>query len=247
MITRTPLLFVGLMTLVACSGTAELHAEPAPTHAPPSSLLSVSPILRTYDVGDRAFEIHGALVRALASQTEAAPFGSVARLGDTQLVVVGPPSLHEGVERLCETTPAMADTPSPSPTITLSYWLVVTDTGDDTEGHDRAVPDFVRTAIGEPSEDNGAAGYRILESAAISSLAGSRGKGQGTMLTVEQSARVDDGSIVADVDLQTHAGARLSTRIALKPGETMVVGQGHFDTRDGAPPRLYHVVRADLG
>jgi hypothetical protein len=114
--------------------------------------------------------------------------------------------------------------------------------GDD--GSANALPDVLGPAVEEIAAQDGPAGFSLLESARISSIASVEGKARGRLAEFEQLATVVDGAIVADIEIEADAGSRLETRLSLESGELVVIGHAGRHTPDEGEARLYYVVRA---
>lgn len=228
------------LALVACQARA---VEEPP--AEPAVVAEGDPVLRTYAVpAGRSEEVARVLRHALSQGADTPPRGTVNPLDDGRLVVLAPASVHEGIAGLCEDLEDVGAAPG-KPTIAISYWLVLADPAG--SGVAEAIPKQLAPALEEIAQQDGSAGFSLLESTRITALANARGEAQGRHTRVEQLAVPGDDGIVADIKIEADLGSRLETRLSLTPGELVVLGHAGRQEREIADARLYYIVRAEAG
>lgn len=222
---------------------------PAPAPAATPAPAEQPVVMRTYEVpGMRAAELAAVLQRVLRTAPDQPPRGRVTAMNEGRVVVVAPPGIHEGVDRLCT---ELTDTDTAPPkTVQVSLWLVFAEPADASDASE--IPDISET-LDEVSAATEPARYTLGERVTLSSLINAEAKAQGRLGRYEQVATAHGRDIVADleVDLFEYRNS-LRTRVTLEPGQTVVVGQTGLVKEHqpmGTPPderRILYVVRAEL-
>lgn len=243
----TTLIMFPAFLLCACEGTPPA-AAPNPgvaAVATPATSTADEPELRTYEVpGGRAGELAGVLRSALSRGRDQPTQGTVKRLGDDRLVVVAPPSIHEGVEQLCRDFADGDEAPAPR-TVTLDYWILRV--GDGTAGAGN-LPEALSGVVEEIAE-RGQSDVSLLEQLELSSVTNEHAQIEGSRAEVIHTVTVVGEQIVAEVGIELReSGSKLRTRISLEPNTFVVLGRGGYSRvgpdRDGEAETLYYVVRA---
>ncbi len=208
-------------------------------------------VMRVYDTPPgRARDVASVLQRVLKTSSDLPPRGRVSAMDGDRVTVVAPVELHEGIAALCKEI-AKTET-SPARTVSLSYWLVEAHPAD---ASDLSAIPALADVLGPVIEHDGPARFTIAEKATVSSLLNSSGRTEGVHAKYQQLATARGDTIIADIDIDSKGanGGSLQTRVSLTPGQTLVVGQGTWQTHDrdrddsgDVEPRMYYVVRAEL-
>ncbi|MEQ1508559.1 MAG: hypothetical protein ABMB14_40380, partial [Myxococcota bacterium] len=209
---------------------------------PTTDAAAAAPELRTYAVPPGyADRVVGALNRAFerangnVARATAGPSGSV--------VVVGPPGVLSGVERLVA---ELASTPPEPPhNVRLDYWVVRGVPGEAARGPGLAPVSDVLDAV---AAVDGPQSFALLAARSLTSLDGDQGKIDDEALELRQIASIEPGgaAVVADVSVAVPGGAHTETRLVLAPGKTAVLAQAGVTDEAGAVGQLYVLVRPTL-
>jgi len=214
-------------------------ASPATPAAP-----ATGQVMRAYDTPPgRAAELASVLQRAMRGGGDTPRIGNATALDGDRVVVVAPPGVHAGIEPLCA---KMRDTGTlPATSVQISYWLVRADPAEATDTS--ALPALAET-LTEVAEQTGPAIFSLTEKASLSSMLNAHARTHGLRAEFSQVATAHEGGVVADLEIKLsrtpHMGGELHTRVAVAPGETVVVGQNGLGDDDDA--RLFYVIRAEL-
>ena len=212
--------------LVASCTTEE--AAPAPAGAalelaaydvPPGYGREVAPILRRMfgDMGPNA-----------PARVEPTP--------DGRMIVIAPASLQVGVRKLVDSLASRPPAPPPVG-VRLEYWFVV---GVPGPAVDVPAPlTEIKDALAEVARTQGPMSFRLVERLELGTLVDESGHVNGRLASVNQEVAVAEGTLVADLGLELR-GSSIRTRVQLKAGQTLVLGEAGVDPaeleRNGLPP-----------
>ena len=254
---RTLSLFLLITACSASRGGADpaaAGAEATPTAQESAGEESDAMVMRTYAVTPAESQRIKAVLRSLLQETEhGAGHGRVEDAGDGRLVVVAPPSIHEGVAELVEQVRS-GDAASPGETVEVTYWFVAGTPGKTTElkAHPSIAP-----ALQEIVEHEGPMAFEVLETASVAGLLDERAHASGDKFRVSQTVSRSDERFLANLQVngamnfRAGLGLSLETRVAVEPGKLVVVGQSGLAgaKQDGASGdaerRLFYILKLD--
>lgn len=248
-----------LLLITACSASrggadpAAAEAEASPTGQESAGEGADAMVMRTYVVTPAESQRIEAVLRSLLQETEhGAGHGRVEDAGDGKLVVVAPPSIHEGVAELVEQVRS-GDTASTGETVEVTYWFVAGTPGKTAEldAHSSIAP-----ALQEIVEHEGPMAFEVLETASVAGLLDEHSQASGDKFRVSQTVSRSDERFLANLHVNGAVGSglllSLQTRVAVEPGKLVVVGQSGFakNTRGNAPDespgrRLFYILKLD--
>jgi len=183
------------------------------------------------------------------------PIGKVSTGPGNSLVVVAPPKVHEGVATLIQELGTM-DTSSEHLQVTTAYWMIVGrplkqgasgGRGYVVEGDSSL--DAVAPALETIVATQGPTEFSLMEHVQITALNTDRGRAHGRNSIIEQRLTDIDGRITGDVSMIVGQN-QIDTRIAIEPGQILVMGQvGYrgrvgdvFETDGSSEITLYYVM-----
>jgi hypothetical protein len=219
-----------VLCLSACTGL--------PATAPPDPTLN----LHAYDVPEAHAKQLASTLNTMLRGSGDAPVGS-ARLGPGgTLLVAGPPSVIQGVSRVVSRVQSAPSSPPPT-NLAIHYWLVESTAGDYGFDPELAAIDSTLKAI---AETDGPRYFQVLATQRIASLEGesataqtSYDRGQ-TQFTQRILRDPHSGAYIGELELKdAKRFGQLSTRIALDPEKTAVLGT----TTTADDSSLYIIVR----
>ena len=181
------------------------------------------------------------------------PVGRVsAGPGDT-LVVVAPAQIHAGVAGLVSEL-AKVDSKPELKQVTVEYWMIVGRPIDSPPSEGYAVSGDSRLTAVEPALEaivgtQGPMEFSLMERVQITTLNSDHGRANGRNSIIEHRISDVGGRLTGDVQLIVGQN-QLQTRVALDPGQLLVMGQvGYrgrvgdvFDTDGSADITLYYVM-----
>lgn len=198
--------------------------------------------LRTFSVPDGAAQETTALLESVVAAD-----GQVALGPDGRVVVVADATLMPGIERLVAQL-ADAGVQAP-PRVHMQYWLVLGEPAAEAT----VAPELaaLRPVLDEVVATQAPMAFSLVERLSVRGESGERVEVAGLRAAVWQTASVRGDAVVADVHIEPEGGARVQTRVQLRPDQTLVMGETGVDpalwgreSRHGqAPAVLYYVVR----
>ncbi len=243
-ISRGSTLAVGLATAVA----ALLMLTPGCSRAKQSASLEPPLALRSYQVAPEQGPELSSIINHVLSRGDDTPPAGRAQLGPNGLLVVAAPEkLLDQVNRLVAEVGKQA--PQAPPMVTLTYWALVGHSAETTSKPERL--DELEDVLDAIASADGPTEFRLLEKLRVSSLSGERVSVDGSQLRIRrQEASLQDGRVIADLDLQKLSGTGgLATRVSLPPSKILVLGEMGFSERIAQRPTgdsLYLIIRADV-
>ncbi len=249
-----------LLVLPSCQGPeSRAPVVSAQVPIPPPAVASAAPVaapteptpaveMKAYEVpGLGAPELASVLTRVLHRGRDVPAHGKVTAMNEGRVLVVAPPGIHAGIATLCEDL--ATETPSAPKTVEISYWIVYADSAEVTDTS--AVP-AVADALTEIARIGRPSRFTLAEQVSMSSLVNTEAKSSGKLARFEQVASVNGDTVVADLEIEFYAQPgrpgvpnRLSTRMTLAAGETVVVGTTGYGG-DAQHENILYVVRAEL-
>jgi hypothetical protein len=205
--------------------------------------------LRTYQVGSQVAPELRTILNRVLSRGESRPPAGRAEIGANGMLVVAASDrvLDEIGLMVDEVGRAEHETP---PMVTITYWVVIGTPAMETSWSGRL--DELAEVLTAVASADGPTGFRLMEKMLIASLSGTRTEGAGSFLHVRrQDTAVLDDHVIADLQLDraTGPGGRISTRVSIPPGRSVVLGQmGFSNNSSGEEPTqtLYYVIRAQV-
>lgn len=211
-----------------------------PVNGVPSNL-----VLRTYDVPNNGAQRLRSVLKDLlwfGSEEKGANkyVGRADVTPDGRLIVLAPEAVHEGVKMLVSSITAK---PVAEPgTLTLNYWVVI-----GAPGKSETPPTLaeIAPALAELEKNDGPMSFTLVEKLQVSSMANDRGKINGRDTSVRQFTSVNDGQLVAEIELERQM-QKVETRVRLKSGQMVVLASSGVPTRDQSDSghSMYFLVRA---
>lgn len=213
-------LFIACLIAAAACNAPQMPTLPTPP-SPPSPPL----VLRSYKAPEGQEERLTATLRELIARGDDAQ-GRVVRGPNAQILVAAPESLQGGVASLLQEISSAAQ--AAPRTIQLRYWLVL--------GQPAASPaprgprlQELAAALDGVVEAEGPMRFTLLEKLTLQSMDGEFARAQGRLLETEHNAAAASEGVLANIDLEVTGGHKLQTRVALQPGQTVVLSQSGFD------------------
>lgn len=236
-----------LAVVVALAGCKEKEVRFQP--AEPAEQ-SASVALKSYDVPSGHAQQVRTVLRSVFHEQEITARAELSP--DGQLLVLGPDGVQRGVDELLAKMKDRKPPPAP-PSVELNYWLVIgTPAAEHTVG---AGLDEIRGALDSLSAAQGPMRFVKMDRMRVKSLADEHANANGIYGSVRQRATLADDKVLADVGIDVGGGGRLDTRLAIEPGQLLVLGEAGIDMSrytpspvDGqeGPFTLFYVVRADV-
>lgn len=193
---------------------------------------------RVEDVLNRAFW-RGENIPLLGRALQGAP-GTV--------VVAAPANAQDDVKAVIARLGQLDAAVAQPQNVRLSYWMVggKKATAVDTS----TLPPAISSQMAEVASTEVPMHYEVVFHESLLSLDGSRAQAKGANFMISQVVSVTPaGSILADIDIDTHSGVGTETRVQLAPGQVLVMGQtagtGGVDPDAPAYDALFYVVRPD--
>ncbi|HEU4618066.1 MAG TPA: hypothetical protein VFV10_08490 [Gammaproteobacteria bacterium] len=199
--------------------------------------------IKAYDVDARyRQEVYRALRDVL--QTDHAPFigavGEVSLLPTGQILVDGPDDVQAQVAAVLDAIAkkAAAETPPPSHSALLRYWVLFGVPGQQTAD---AVPTVLDGVVRELEGAHGEMAFTVLDTASLSSESGETGQLHTKTLKVTQRIFTSKETLNASITID-HQDEGLSVNISLHPGEFAVLSEGSVENDQGRKGLLAFVV-----
>lgn len=242
-----------LATPLATMGCKERPAQQAPisVSAPEGNAGPPELIMKSYAVPNgQVQQVRSVLTSTFNGLRDHAPARAEAS-PDGQLLVVGSPGIHRGVEEFLARM-ANLETPPPPPTVEIEYWFVVARPAQENTFGPGLKP--ITPALQAVAEAQGAMRFDKLESTRLSTVNNEKGKADGRYSHVAQRVSVHGQKVIADVRLELRTGARLETRLTLNPGGFTVLGETGVSLEKlelewamgSGPYTLFYVARATV-
>jgi hypothetical protein len=188
--------------------------------------------LKTYEVDPQyQHEIYSALQVVLEPQA-GLPQGRVQMLPSGQILVNASAETLEQIEQVLQAIRTRAV--AAAPRVELRYWTVFGSRAAVANPPGTAAPSSLRDVLAELERLHGDLQFRVLGTAALTTLSGQHGElGGGTTLRVEQTAFVQGETLNATIEM--HQGqlyglnvGNVQVRTALRRGEFVVLGEGQL-------------------
>ncbi|MEM9531191.1 MAG: hypothetical protein AAGA23_09740 [Pseudomonadota bacterium] len=203
------------------------------TEIPPSAL-PAKPVIEVYDVPGNAIEIAETL-KYLTQDLD----GRASVLGENQIVVSAPASVHPGVKAMVQ---EMRDLPAATgKRVRLHYWLVAAQPAEDATVPNGLRP--IRDALLDTSRATGGLAFKRLDYVQHVLRSDARSNVSGDRLGGEVHALVRNDQIALNLSLYNDA-RRVGTRVDVADGETVLLAQVGMESEDG--DMLMFLVRAEL-
>ncbi len=196
----------------------------------------------------RTYAVDGGIAHEAVSLLNAVLDTERVRLGpDGRIVVIAEVSIHEGIEELLV---QFADGAPPSPRVRMQYWLVMGEPADETQLS--AAVESLRPVLEEVAAAQTPMRFSLVERVSVRAESGEYVEAEGLRVELWQTASVRGDAVVADLNIQPAGGAKVQTRVQLRAGQTLVLGETGVDPTvwggapAGEPERpamLYYVVR----
>lgn len=192
-------------------------------------------VLRTYDVpAGQAQRLRSALKEVLWFGSDGKDsnkwVGRVDVGPDGRLIVLASEPVHEGVKALVA---SVAANPVKEPeSVSLTYWVVNATPGQE---QSEPMPAELEPALAEVKKAEGPQRFSLVEKLSVSSLSGERGLLNGRDTSVEQFVTSMNGALTADLRLE-RSGQRISTRVRLAPGKTVVLASSGAPAKEANEP-----------
>jgi hypothetical protein len=219
--------------------------------------------LRTYKVPPaNQDELRGVLETVVATPVEGdTRLGRVTDGPGGTLLVVAPPRIQGGIE---EIVAAGFDAPIVPNSVRLTYWFLVgrplalsRGTQPFSIAGGTSLPQL-EPVLSQIAAAQGPTEFSLLDTVALTSMAGRPAQVQGRFFQVAQTATTRSGRIIADIHVTPPPGRdgnRVSSRVMLEQGQYLVLGQAGFtgnpldafsDAGREDRTTLYCVITADL-
>ncbi len=203
-------------------------------------------VLRSYDVPNGGAEQLRQVLKTLlwigSDGKDSQKYVGRAEVGpDGRLVVMAAEGVQAGVKSLIE---SIAKNPPKAPArYALSYWFVFATPGKGAAPGANLAE--VGDALAEIEKTDGPQEFSLTEKVTVSSTAGESAHVEGHQVKVRQMVGDSSGSISAELSLRVRS-QNLDTRVALTPGQTIVLGSSGSmgPGKDGPVGSVYYLIRA---
>jgi hypothetical protein len=207
-------------------------------------------VIRAYDVPEGSAERYQSVLQHLLSGTKKGELA--ARVGatpDGRVVVAGPESIQQGVEKLIAGLKQLPEAPE---TVGITYWVVAARSAEQLslDASLREISD----PLTELSKREGGLAFRAIDKIAVRSSNDASASHDGRRTMVKQHVQTQAGKLMAELKIRS-SDARsgpLDTRVPLLSGKPIVIGEMGVDPDlwpDGGEPartRVFYVVRAHI-
>ena len=229
-----------LLVALVLSSCLPSSSTPPPANGVPTNL-----VLRSYDVPNGGAQRLRSVLKELlwfgSEGKDSNKYVGRADVGpDGRLIVLAPESVHDGVKSLVASVTA---NPIKEPgTVRLTYWLVLGAPGKSETPPPLALAELA-PALAELEKNDGPMSFTLVEKLNLGSLSGEKGELNGRETWVRQFATMQDGQLVADINLE-HQGQKIGTRVRMDPGQVVVLATSGAPTKDNVDRSVYFLVRA---